>query len=655
MSKIVLIATSEKMAQYGFEIKNKLHNPDEFEILVGSMDKAVAIARSLKASEVDVIISRGTTANMIAKAKIGIPIIEIQVSDEEIVRVINVAKKITGKAKPVIGYIGFDRTYEEVRVFLEAIDIKIYKYEVESEREIRETLNRIKDSVDVIVGGSSTYTAAGEMGLKCIFLETSQVSVNNAFKNARELQRAIKQERKELAEKNIIINSVRDIIISVDAVGNIVMFNTSAENATGYKSKDVLSKCIYKVLNFIDKDTIDMALSEDNSILGRIVELNGKKYAMNLYPITTKKDRFGVVITMQGVEELQSIEATVRKGLYPKGNTAKYNFNDILGQSKEIKETIQIGKSFAKMRSNVLIIGETGTGKELFAQSIHNASERRDGPFIAVNCGAIPKELMESELFGYVEGSFSGAKKGGKIGLFELAHNGTIFLDEISELDNSGQVRLLRVIQESQVRRIGGTSVIPINVRIIAASNTNLYKMVKANVFRKDLFYRLNVLILNIPALRNRAGDISYLTECFVDKYNKVFNKKIKILPEALDEMEKFTWDGNVRQLENFCERIVAITNEDLIDRSMIRRQIHDSFYFLEDTDDDRLAADSYGETVLCENSNQRILLGGKTICCSDIADLLKTYNGNKSRVAKELQISRTTLHKYIKLLNLDT
>lgn len=184
---------------------------------------------------------------------------------------------------------------------------------------------------------------------------------------------------------------------------------------------------------------------------------------------------------------LQKMEAVVRKGLYQRGNIAKYVFDDIKGSSSELLEAVEMARRFSQLQSNVLIIGDTGTGKEMFAQSIHNASHRCNKPFVAVNCGAIPANLIESELFGYDEGAFSGARKGGRPGLFELAHGGTIFLDEVSEMDQAGQVSLLRALQEQQIRRVGGHDIIPIDVRVIAACNINLYDVVRDNKFRKDL------------------------------------------------------------------------------------------------------------------------------------------------------------------------
>jgi len=216
------------------------------------------------------------------------------------------------------------------------------------------------------------------------------------------------------------------------------------------------------------------------------------------------------------------MEEKIRKELYTKGLVAQYRFEQILGVSREINEIkADQPRSFRRLRQPLLISGASGTGKELFAQSMHNSSQRKKGPFVAVNCASLPANLMESELFGYVEGAFTGANRKGKPGLFELAHKGTVFLDEISEMDKYGQSRLLRVLQERQVRRLGDDKNIPVDVRIIAASNRNISRLVREGSFREDLFYRLNVLTLNLPALKERRGDIRYLAEHFLNEMCK--------------------------------------------------------------------------------------------------------------------------------------
>ena len=268
---------------------------------------------------------------------------------------------------------------------------------------------------------------------------------------------------------------------------------------------------------------------------------------------------------------------------------------------------------------------------------------------MAVNCGSIPDNLVESELFGYVDGAFTGAKKGGKIGFFELAHNGTIFLDEISEMSLPAQVRLLRVIQEQQVRRVGSDSVIPVNVRIIAACNQNLKKIVAEQKFRKDLYYRLSVLVLQLPELKKRKGDVGLLADYFIKDYDRKFGKNVWLSETAKETMEELEWEGNIRQLRNFCERISAVHAGGEVDAEFIRRNYQSSYSFdmLDEAEQmeeklERGGSKGKTESTAVTRRNERVSKEA-------IQELWEKYHGNKTKIASELNISRTTLWKYLK------
>src|SRR5690625_1179420 len=270
------------------------------------------------------------------------------------------------------------------------------------------------------------------------------------------------------------------------------------------------------------------------------------------------------MVALQDVTGIQEMESKIRKKIHLRGHIAKYRFNHIITRSELVKSTIDTAKSYSKVDSNVLIIGETGTGKEMYAQSIHNQSYRKNKPFVAINCAALPENLLESELFGYAEGAFTGAMKGGKQGIFELAHQGTLFLDEIGEVSAKLQSRLLRVLEEREVMRIGDDKVIPVHVRIIAATNKNLLKMVKDNLFREDLYYRLSVLDLYLPPLRAYKEDIPLLTNYFIEKFSTEW--AIKITDGAYKKLSEQNWDGNIRQLQNFCERWSVLCKNKTVD-----------------------------------------------------------------------------------------
>jgi len=293
--------------------------------------------------------------------------------------------------------------------------------------------------------------------------------------------------------------------------------------------------------------------------IAQIVDINGNTFLTNSIPITVKDKIKGAVAIFTDIESIQKNEINVRKHLNKKGFVAKYKFSDILGNSDAILQTKELAESYAKTDFTVLITGESGVGKELFAQSIHNSSLRKTGPFVAINCSALNSNLLESELFGYERGSFTGARSEGKPGLFELAHNGTIFLDEIAEIPIEIQVKLLRVLQEKEIIRIGGEEIIPVDVRVIAATNKNLLKLVNEGHFREDLYYRLNVLSLEIPPLRERKEDIPVLIRYFCNELCQKYKISFEISSRELDYLFDYSWPGNIRELRNFIHRLFAL------------------------------------------------------------------------------------------------
>lgn len=313
---------------------------------------------------------------------------------------------------------------------------------------------------------------------------------------------------------------------------------------------------------------------------------------------------------------------------------AHYQFEDILGISSSIKEAKKIAATAARTSSTVLIYGETGTGKEMFAQAIHNAGERAANPFVAINCGAIPENLVESILFGYAEGAFTGAKKSGSIGAFEQADGGTLFLDEISEMPIDLQVRLLRAIQEREITKVGDTEPIKIDVRIIAATNLNIKEMVETGKFRADLYFRLNVLTVHIPSLRERIEDINYLFDNFLHKFAKLMSKTgfyLEISPDVFTVLHSYAWPGNVRELQNCAE--YAINMLERGDNSIDLRHLP---YYIQEGAEGEAGYSSF-EEYMYQREHEFLIKAAKD--CT----------GNKSRMARQLGINRTTLIRLLK------
>lgn len=357
---------------------------------------------------------------------------------------------------------------------------------------------------------------------------------------------------------------------------------------------------------------------------GKIVGAVGKVVFNNLEQLTALTKRLRSITN----------ELNKSKGIINARNKAFYTFDHLVGENYAFIEVKNQARRAAKSDSNVLILGESGTGKELFAQSIHNESWRSMGAFVKVNCAAIPAELIESELFGYEEGSFTGAKKGGKIGKFEVADGGTIFLDEIGELPLHMQVKLLRVLQEKEVERVGGIGTIPVDVRIIAATNRDLKEMVDKNEFRLDLYYRLKVMEITVPSLKERIEDIKILVQHFLEKYQNLMKKRAKGITEnAMYLLCHYSWPGNIRELENVIERALNMVDEgELISLSHLSEEItgKKAQYLI------RPLAEVIEETE-----------------CNTILSCLRMMDGNKSETAKRLGISRTSLYEKMNKYNL--
>jgi len=429
-------------------------------------------------------------------------------------------------------------------------------------------------------------------------------------------------------ERNLaVIGFLNEVIDKVDE--GIVAFNKNNKISK-------INKVGKKILG-INKDNIkDIEVqlkSTGNKVLDLIeynvkvgdcsIETIGKEYYLN----NNEYNKIFIFKDIDAVHE-DALTLTITK--------EKFSLNTILGKSKDIQLLNQKVKRVASSTSTVLITGESGTGKELYARALHNESERSNGPFIAVNCAAIPENLLESELFGYVKGAFTGADPKGKIGKFEQANDGTIFLDEIGDMPLYIQAKLLRVLEQKEVIRLGANKVISINARVIAATNKNLFDMVKMNAFREELYYRLNVIPLYVPPLRNRDEDIRILTNYFIDKFSRLFNKKVTSISDSFWKfIDKYYWPGNVRELQNTIEYIINMMGDQgEIDDELLPAKIKNSTTSLK--------YDNY--TI--ENIERELFIKAIEIYGSD--------GESKKVIAEKLGIGIATLYRKLKKYNIN-
>lgn len=447
-------------------------------------------------------------------------------------------------------------------------------------RDVDEEMIELARGFDLVICGNKHNAAMRRLGINSYY---QVISENQTLHDNFVMADILAQSRKQLQEKNDEIRNILDnsfnAVISMDREGIIRQGNGQLKRYFKRDLNDIIGKSIYEFIPSLEPGLVQKVVDTATGFYGELVEFDNRILVMNSFPVYSKGTVSGAALHFEELRQIERVEQKIKAEFYNKGLVAKYSFDDIIGQSQSMEQAKSYAREFAKHSSNVLIYGESGTGKELFAQSIHNQSSRKNGSFVAVNCGALPNNLLESELFGYVGGAFTGASKNGKKGLMELAHKGTIFLDEISEMDLMGQVRLLRVLEERVISRIGDDRVIPVDVRIVAASNKNLKKLVEEGKFRVDLYYRLNVLMLKIPPLREREGDIEILTDRFIQHFGELNKKQIEVSREAMDVMVHYPWRGNVRQLRNFCERLVIISNKRTVERGFVIQQLNDSYF----------------------------------------------------------------------------
>jgi transcriptional regulator with PAS, ATPase and Fis domain len=371
-----------------------------------------------------------------------------------------------------------------------------------------------------------------------------------------------------------------------------------------------------------------------------------KEVIVNVAPVIVNGKLKGSVGVVHDVSEIQRLTNELdRARQIIRKLEAKYTFEDIISGSEEMNIAVEQAKLAARTPVTILLRGESGTGKELFAHAIHNASERKYNPFIRVNCAAISDSLLESELFGYEEGAFTGAKRGGKKGLFEEAHNGSIFLDEIGELNANTQAKLLRVLQENEIVRVGGTKPIPINVRIIAATHVNLEKGIADGTFREDLYYRLNRMPIYIPPLNRRKSDIPPLCERLIHKINRDYGRNVEgVTARAIQKLLDYDWPGNVRELENILGRAIIFMN--------FSETFIDSKHLLIMTEDHRERGGKAEHHAIIESQDLASLMEQHER--EIIEQVLHQQKGNKTAAARQLNISVRSLYYKLDKYNLE-
>jgi len=593
------------------------------------MSESDKVAAKMAAEGIEAIICTAGTAAELRKNAV-IPIIVAYTAYIDILETFKELESNFGVSdKKIVLILHESNPFRAERLF-PFVNNRITFLKYHNEEHLCQIVHRVfEKNFDVLVGGPTAVSLAGQLGLRTHLVTSSKETMLGALHKAKEIVELIRKERVLTQRLKTVIDIFPEGIIATDNIGVITMCNPRTLRILNMSEQDVLGKKVHGVTGDQTWREVYQKGVRQNDILS---EYKGSKIFSTRQPIMENGYVIGSIGTLQEATKIQKLEHKYRS-MQVSGLTAKSTFDDIIGDSLLIKETLERAKAYAKYDLTVLLEGETGTGKEIFAQSLHNASPRKNGPFVAINCATLSETLLESELLGYEEGAFTGAKRGGKIGLFELSHKGTIFLDEINQIPLQLQAKVLRVIQEKVVLRLGGERVIPVDVRIIAATNENLKEKISAGKFRDDLFYRINVLNLHLPPLRRRQEDIPALIKHFL-KIFSVQHGPVKCTPDELMRLVSgYEWPGNIRELANFVERFAVLKQN------------------AETSSQNQFLEFGLEKQAVHMNDNDSLVLKMATLANMErqlIRQVVNRCGGNKSRAALLLDINRNTINNRI-------
>ena len=525
--------------------------------------------------DADVIVARGLLAQRLQQRDYYVPVVEIPVTINDLIRCVQRLQEEV--ETPRIAVVAARRMTAGAEELSAMLHLPIRPFPFESREEIPGLIEAaVRMGLNAVIGGVCARMEARQRGIAAVPYESGRESIWHAITEAKRVAHISRREKERSQNLSVIVNQSFDGIVALDEAGRVTLFNAAAERLL----KAPLARAMGAPLEQLIADPRLRSIIEGPGRAStEIVHHDDRFLAVNTAPIRVEGGQSGTLVTIQDATRIQHLETKIRQRIHSRGLVARHSFEDILGTSARIRHVIQTAKDFSGVDSNILIVGETGTGKELFAQSIHNHSDRHEGPFVAFNCAALSESLLESELFGYASGAFTGAARDGKSGLFELAHRGTIFLDEISEISPRLQALLLRVLQEREIRRLGDDRVIPVDVRVVASTNLELHDLVRSGRFREDLYYRLDILRLAIPSLAERREDIPLLAAHWIT----VYARQMRRIPPALTEdagdfLLRHPWPGNVRQLRNVCERLVVLGQRDTITETDVRAALTNGY-----------------------------------------------------------------------------
>ncbi len=595
------------------------------EVIDGAFDGALAIARDLIAQQsVDVFISAGSNASILRR-HLQSPVATIHLTGFDLMQALIKARRIATR----VGVVMYGQTIPELESIKTLLNITISQHAYQTPEDGRQQFELLrKAGYEVIVGSSLVVELAEQAGLHGL-LAYSHDSIRKGFDDALELARIARLEASRYEQLHSVLHNLQEAVLAVDLHDRITAINPAMQQLLAGSGVRLEGQALHTLAPELSLQATLATGQIDQSMALRFAQGD---WVAHRTPIREHGEIVGAALTLYGARNIQEADTSLRRLQRRQQRQARHHFSDLVGCSPSLQTTIASARRYAANDMSVLITGESGVGKEVFAQAMHNASQRAGKPFVAVNCASFPESLLESELFGYEEGAFTGSRRGGKSGLIEAAHTGTLFLDEIGDMPLHLQTRLLRILQEREVTRLGATAPIPIDIRVISATHQPLMEMLAEKTFRQDLYYRLNTLRLHIPALRVRREDIAALAELLLTKALGEVGSRLdapKVIGSLLHSLEAYDWPGNVRELENIANRIAVFLQPH-------QRLEGVRFSDLQHDCPELFVASAPPESI-----------PGAGTQSERITDALRLANGNLSVAARLLGISRTTLWRW--------
>jgi propionate catabolism operon transcriptional regulator len=633
-----------------------------FPVREGYGEAVVALQAYVDAGSVDVVLAAGSNGAYL-REHLSVPVVMVKVNGFDVLSAITRATTTWPGAR--IGLVLHETISHELADLSPWLNVGLTQRAYRSIDEVRVAVDTLAaEGCSVIIGPGMACDLAQQAGMESVFLY-SLGAVEEAFERSVELARVSRQKESKRVRLNTIVAHLRDGVAAFDEAGQLEAVNPAMLELLGLDAApkgrpETLSRnCDHDIPAQVARAVAPLlreTLAHDQPIDERIEQIGGRALIVNCVSIVEHGVRSGSVVTMQDALVAQRIDRSLRTSQRPKHLVARHQLDDLIGGSPALQRVRRLARAGAAHDATVLLTGESGTGKELVAQGIHNASRRRGNPFVAFNCAALPEGLIESELFGHEEGAFTGARRGGKPGLFEIAHTGTIFLDEIGEMPAALQSRLLRVLQEREVMKLGSGRATPVDVRVIAATHRDLHALVDQGLFRADLYFRLNLLQIELPPLRERRGDVAQLARHLLSRsalqYGLSAAAQERVLAFLAPLFEHYAWPGNVRELENLLARAAIYpANADAgADVSQDWQAVFPEFGRMKLTTVNVAADASNGAIVptappaTIGNVSER-----RTPTREDVERALEQSGGNRAAASRALGIGRTTLWRLLK------